>query len=84
MDMPRKRTSGIAKVVRSGQSQIVRFPIGFQLPGAPVMLRRKGDAVVIAPMRPKTWPRGYWSRLRTMKADFRAGPMTLRLRGVED
>jgi hypothetical protein len=33
--------------------------------------------------RPKAWPRGYWTRLSAMKADFKVEPLRLTLLIVE-
>jgi antitoxin VapB len=76
-------TSARAKLFRNGRSQAVRLPKEFRFPGDEVMLRREGDAVILEPVRPKSWPRGYWSRLREMRGDADVEPMQVHLQDVE-
>jgi antitoxin VapB len=72
-----------AKLFRNGRSQAVRLPKEFRFPGDEVTLRREGDAVILEPVRPKSWPRGYWARLKEMKADFEVEPLRLRLQDID-
>jgi antitoxin VapB len=51
-----------AKVFRNGRSQAVRLPKEFRFEGSEVSIRREGDAVILEPLRPRSWPRGYWRR----------------------
>ncbi len=51
-----------AKVFRNGRSQAVRLPKEFRFQGTEVSVRREGDAVILEPLRPRCWPRGYWGR----------------------
>ncbi len=51
-----------AKVFRNGRSQAIRLPKEFRFEGTEVSVRREGDAVILEPLRPRSWPRGYWSR----------------------
>ena len=81
--MSTKPTVVLAKLFRNGRSQAVRLPKEFRFPGDEVSLRREGDAVILEPVRAKTWPRGYWSRLREMKGDFAAEPMQIQLQDVD-
>ncbi|MDB4981613.1 MAG: SpoVT/AbrB protein [Myxococcales bacterium] len=78
-----KMTSAIGKLFQNGRSQAVRLPKEFRFPGDEVTLRREGDAVIMEPVRQKTWPRGYWSRLREMRADFEVEPMRARLADID-
>jgi antitoxin VapB len=81
--MPNKPTVATAKLFRNGRSQAVRLPKEFRFPGDEVTVRREGDTVILEPVRRTNWPRGYWSRLREMKADFAAEPMELDLQDVD-
>ena len=81
--MSTKATVVLAKLFRNGRSQAVRLPKEFRFPGDEVSLRREGDAVILEPVRAKTWPRGYWSRLREMKGDFEVEPMQVQLQDVD-
>jgi antitoxin VapB len=81
--MAGKTPGAIAKLFRNGRSQAVRLPKEFRLPGKEVMVRREGDLVILEPIRQNTWPRGYWARLREMKADFEAEPLQLKLQDID-
>jgi antitoxin VapB len=60
-----------AKVFWTGRSQAVRLPKEFRFEGDEVLIRRKGDAVILEPLRRRrSWPRGYWDRLRELAKDF--------------
>ena len=51
-----------AKLFRNGRSQAVRLPKEFRFEGAEVSVRREGDAVILEPVKPRAWPKGYWRR----------------------
>jgi antitoxin VapB len=51
-----------AKLFRNGRSQAVRLPKEFRFEGSEVSVRREGDAVILEPLKPRSWPKGYWRR----------------------
>ena len=51
-----------AKLFRNGRSQAVRLPKEFRFEGHEVRVRREGEAVVLEPLKARTWPKGYWRR----------------------
>ena len=51
-----------AKLFRNGRSQAVRLPKEFRFEGGEVSVRREGDAVILEPLKPRAWPKGYWRR----------------------
>ncbi|HEX3068385.1 MAG TPA: AbrB/MazE/SpoVT family DNA-binding domain-containing protein [Thermoanaerobaculia bacterium] len=51
-----------AKLFRNGRSQAVRLPKEFRFEGEEVSIRHEGDAVVLEPLTPRAWPKGYWER----------------------
>jgi antitoxin VapB len=51
-----------AKLFRNGRSQAVRLPKEFRFAGREVSVRRVGDAVILEPLKARTWPKGYWRR----------------------
>ena len=82
--MPAKKEMARAKLFRNGRSQAVRLPKEFRFPGDEVTLRRKGDAVIMEPVRKRAWPRGYWERLEAARGvGARAKPLRLALRDVD-
>ena len=51
-----------AKLFSNGRSQAVRLPKEFRFEGGEVSVRREGDAVILEPLKPRAWPKGYWRR----------------------
>ncbi len=60
------------KLFWNGRSQAVRLPKEFRFEGDAVHVRRDGPRVVLEAIRGRAWPRGYWSRLGRVSADFEA------------
>jgi antitoxin VapB len=54
----------IAEIVRAEGSQLVRLPEEFPLEGDTVSIRRQGEAIVLEPVKPATWPPGFFDRIR--------------------
>ena len=53
-----------AEIVRVDGSQLVRLPEEFRLEGDTVSIRRQGEAIVLEPVKPATWPPGFFDRIR--------------------
>jgi virulence-associated protein VagC len=49
----------LAEIVRVDGSQLVRLPEEFRLEGDTVSIRRRGEAIVLEPVKPATWPPGF-------------------------
>jgi virulence-associated protein VagC len=58
-----------ATVTVEGDRQTVRLPKGIQLP-ASVIVRQEGDAVVLEPAGPKTWPEGLFDAIHIADPSF--------------
>ncbi len=54
----------LAEIVRADGSQSVRLPEGFRMEGDTVSIRRQGEAIVLEPVKPATWPPGCFDRIR--------------------
>lgn len=54
----------VAEIIRTEGSQLVRLPDEFRLEGDTVSVRRQGEAIILEPIRPATWPRGFFDRIR--------------------
>jgi virulence-associated protein VagC len=54
----------LAEIVRADGSQLVRLPEDFRLEGDIVSIRRQGEAIVLEPVKPATWPPGFFDRIR--------------------
>lgn len=59
----------VAKLFTNGGSQAVRLPREFRFEGSEVRVRRVGHGVLLEPMAPSAWPRGFWSQLPTLEDD---------------
>ena len=57
-------------VFQSGNSQAVRIPKAFRIPGDRVIIERKGSAIVLYPLEEENrWPDGYIESLLKDVAD---------------
>ena len=52
------------QVFQNGDSQAVRLPEGFRFAAKEVAIRREGEAVILEPIETKTWPEGFFDRIR--------------------
>jgi len=78
-----QKNAARAKLFKNGRSQAVRLPKEFRFKGREVSIRREGDAVVLEPIKHRSWPRGYWERLRELRLDFEVEPMRPELHDVD-
>jgi virulence-associated protein VagC len=60
----------VAEIVRADGSQLVRLPEVFHLEGDTVSIRRQGEAIALEPVRPATWPPGFFDRVHIDDAAF--------------
>src|SRR5437879_4071015 len=58
-----------ATVIVEGGCQTVRLPKSVHLP-ATVFVRQDGDAVVLEPAKPKTWPKGFFESIHISDPAF--------------
>lgn len=59
-----------AKVFMSGSSQAVRLPKAFRFEAEEVAIRKEGDEVILSPLKPRPWPKGYWASFGPLGEDF--------------
>jgi antitoxin VapB len=52
-----------AEVIETDSGQAVRLPEEFRFQTDRVSIRREGDAVVLEPPKPATWPEGFFSAI---------------------
>lgn len=52
------------EIVRANGTQVVKLPEGFQFQGNTVLIRREGEAVILEPIKPATWPPGFFDSIR--------------------
>jgi virulence-associated protein VagC len=53
----------VAEIVRANGAQLVKLPEEFHLEGDTVSIRRQGEAIVLEPAKPTTWPLGFFERI---------------------
>jgi len=58
-----------ATVIREGDCQTIRLPKSICLP-ATVFVRQEGDAVVLEPAKPKSWPEGFFDSIHVADPAF--------------
>ncbi len=61
----------VAKLFPTGGSQAVRLPKEYRFEGDEVLIRREGKAVVLEPKSRRSWPRGFFERIRIEDRSFR-------------
>ncbi|MFZ3211549.1 MAG: AbrB/MazE/SpoVT family DNA-binding domain-containing protein [Terriglobales bacterium] len=61
-----------AKVFWTGRSQAIRLPKEYRFQTDTVLVRRKGQAVIVEPL--DTWPEGYIDSFAGVPADFARPP----------
>jgi len=54
----------ITEVFDTEQGQAVALPEEFRFSTSTVAIRREGDAVILEPLRPATWPNGFFESIR--------------------
>lgn len=69
--MPETAAPEVAKLFWNGRSQAVRLPKEFRFEGDAVRIRRRGDAVILEPIRERPgWPAGFWEDLDASPKDW--------------
>ena len=64
----------VAEIVRADGAQLVKLPEGFQLEGDIVSIRRQGKAIVLEPVKPATWPPGFFEQIHIDDPAFARPP----------
>lgn len=59
-----------ATVIREGECQTVRLPKGFHISTPKVGVRHEGEAIVLEPLRPITWPPGFFDSIHIADPAF--------------
>jgi antitoxin VapB len=54
----------IVEIVQMDDGQTVRLPGEFHFDGDSVSIRREGEAVILEPVKPATWPEGFFEAIR--------------------
>jgi virulence-associated protein VagC len=56
--------------ISEGETQTVRLPRGCHLPTPTVQVRQEGDAIVLEPMKLRTWPAGFFEEIHITDPAF--------------
>jgi len=59
-----------ATVIDEGECQTVRLPKGFHLATPTVSVRHEGETIVLEPLKPKTWPEGFFDSIHITDLAF--------------
>ncbi len=51
-------------VISIGGRQAVRLPDEFRFADATVSIRKEGEAIILEPVKPSTWPVGFFENIR--------------------
>ena len=62
--------STTAKLFQNGNSQAIRLPRAFRLPGKEVRLSREGEKLIIEPLTPTQWPAGFFKKIKIKDRGF--------------
>jgi antitoxin VapB len=66
------------QIIHTDGTQAVKLPEGFHFEGDTVSIRREGEAVILEPVKPTSWPTGFFDRIRIDDPAFarpRQGPV---------
>jgi len=64
----------VAEIVRAGDTQLLKLPEEFHLEGDTIGIRRQGEAIVLEPVKPASWPPGFFDRIRIDDSAFARPP----------
>ena len=53
----------VAEILRTEGFQLVKLPEEFHLEGDHVIIRRQGEAIVLEPVKPASWPPGFFDQI---------------------
>ena len=59
-----------AEIFQLGQGQAVKLPDEFRFASKEVSIRREGDAVILEPIKPRSWPVGFFQHIRIDDPSF--------------
>lgn len=63
-----------AKLFKNGNSQAVRLPRAFRLPGKEASIRREGHKIILEPLGSAKWPKGFFRSIRIDDRAFERPP----------
>ena len=64
-------TPTTTKIVETPEGPAVLLPEGFRFSGTAVSIQRDGDAVILEPLPPATWPESFFEKIRIDDPSFK-------------
>ncbi len=64
----------IAEIVRGNGFQFVKLPEAFHLEGDTVFIHRQGQAIILEPVKPATWPPAFFDEIHIEDPAFSRPP----------
>ena len=58
------------EVILSGELQTVRIPEEFRFSDTHVSIRREGEAVILEPLKPQSWPSNFFEQIQISDPAF--------------
>jgi virulence-associated protein VagC len=52
-----------AQVIEIDGEQVIRLPREFRLSGETVSIHKEGEAIILEPLRPASWPQGFFEEI---------------------
>lgn len=59
-----------ATIIQEGECQTIRLPKGFHVSTATVTVRQEGEAIVLEPLKPNAWPKGFFDSIHITDSAF--------------
>jgi antitoxin VapB len=53
----------LVEIVRINGGQSVKLPKGFEMEGEVVSIRRQGKSLILEPVKPESWPPGFFDQI---------------------
>ncbi len=59
-----------AQIVETPHGQTLQLPDEFRMEASVVSIRREGSAIILEPLRPTTWPEGFFDAIHISDPAF--------------
>jgi virulence-associated protein VagC len=59
-----------AEILDVDGGQVVKLPEGFRFDADTVSVRREGEAMILEPVKPTSWPEGFFETIRIDDTNF--------------
>jgi virulence-associated protein VagC len=53
-----------AEVIQLQGAQAIKLPDGFRISGDSVSIRKVGEAIILEPVKPRTWPTNFFDEIK--------------------